>query len=141
MKVLDFNLRTPGIFLQKKSTVEEGTSPKLTLEIYQKRGEPADYTSSEEEDWKDINECSEIKVLAEVPEVEDLKQENLKTQSLEVPYQNEDKKNYKLLVPDNRVWYYRIVASPCVECAELYRESVVDWETVKVLVGKGNFNS
>ena len=140
MKVLDFNLRTPGIFLQLKKKESGATESEMVLEIWQGDGEP-DYTSKT--DWKDINEVEEIKVLADVPEPNDLKQGEIRTQKLKVPYQNEGSRTYKLLVPDEKTWYYRITAAPCVECAKAYQDAgiVISWEEVKVLVGKGSFTS
>ena len=140
MKVLDFNLRTPGIFLQLKKKESGATESEMVLEIWQGDGEP-DYTSKD--NWKDINEVEEIKVLADVPEPNDLKQGEIRTQKLKVPHQNEGSRTYKLLVPDGKTWYYRITAAPCVECAKAYRDAgiVISWEEVKVLVGKGSFTS
>ena len=141
MKVLDFNLRTPGIFLQEKDKTIGGSEIKLSLEIWQETEDPeeSDYTS--ESGWKNINEDENIKVLADVPEPEDLKQGELRTQELKVPYQNTGTVTYKLLVPDNKTWFYRIVAVPCIECYKLYEDMRIDSETLKVLVGKGSFKS
>lgn len=112
MKVIQIKLRTPGLYLSKMSPLAGVPSPVLVLEI------------QEGEEWKPVEQIPDLQVLKEgfLTEENFMTREELEIESeVEVPIYGEGTKFYKILVPDNKTWKYRIRATPCIECVKFFR--------------------
>lgn len=135
MKVIQIKLRTPGVFLGVPDPEQGIPTPALTLKIQ---------TGSE---WKNIELISDIKVLKDsfLPDTEHYTTGSIEVQSVDVPLQGEGVKYYNLLVPDNKSWNFRIEATPCIDCVQVFQTSgladKVLEDGIGVIVAEGTIQS
>ena len=135
MKVIQIKLRTPGVFLGVPDPEQGIPTPVLTLKI------------QDGNDWKNIELVEDIKVLKEsaLPDTEHYTTGSLEVRPVDVPLQGEGVKTYNLLVPDKGSWNFRIEATPCIDCVQVFQTSglsdkILD-DGVGVIVAEGTIRS
>ena len=114
MRVIRLKVRTPGIFLGRPDLDQGIPAPVLDLQI------------RDGEEWKPVEEISNIKLLKEnfLPSGSiqgSTSTLEVATAPIEIPLQGEGTKYYNLLVPDDGEWEFRIVATPCIDCVRMFR--------------------
>lgn len=131
MKVVQIELRTPGIFLGAVADREH--DPVLVLQIKVNNS------------WVDVNEVDEIKVVSSTLNYSgSFATGSLPTEYVEVPRQDQPTRTFDLLVADNSTWEYRILAKPCVDCKRLFLDKGLNdrvEEDGSVVVGKGTIQA
>lgn len=134
MRVFRLNLRTPGIFLDR-----EGNDFKGTLEFQMRIHREGENT----DDWKKPEELG-IKVIG-LDKVNSVST-TLVLKELNVPTRDEGKREFDIIVPDTDSYDYRILATNCPDCWNLFKEikqgEILDSDDKRgrIVVGSGTIN-
>lgn len=135
MKVYKLTFRTPGTFLDEDGNNFRGT---LTLEL-----------SEDASDWKSPEDLG-LKVFSD----EDFQVDSINAKPLTilspvpVPKRNEGTVICYILLPDNTMYQYRIVATKCPDCYDLFKnydypdtEILDEDRNGRIVIGKGTIGS
>lgn len=136
MRVFKVSFRTPGIFLDR-----EGNEFRGSLEFELKPLDSADIP----ENWKKPSDLG-IKVIAHENFQVDTITPTLRIGEITVPTRGDGTKDYEIIIPDTAGYEYRIVATKCPDCWDLFdegteeeRNKIIDKgdRNGRIIVGKG----